>query len=39
LMAQGIIIVAAVIVSSRGGRGKLLGWLAALEEFRSRDQG
>jgi ribose transport system permease protein len=39
LMAQGIIIVAAVIVSSRGGRGKLWGWLAALEEFRSRDQG
>jgi len=34
LMAQGIIIVAAVIVSSRSGRGKLWGWLAALEEER-----
>jgi ribose transport system permease protein len=34
LMVQGIIIVGAVIVSSRNGRGTLWPWLAALEERR-----
>jgi ribose transport system permease protein len=39
LMVQGIIIVAAVIVSSRNGRGPLWRWLATLEESRHRDPG
>jgi ribose transport system permease protein len=37
LMAQGIIIVAAVIVSSRNGRSTLWPWLAALDEDQRRD--
>jgi ribose transport system permease protein len=36
LMAQGIIIVAAVIVSSRGGRRPLWRWLRELEELGNR---
>jgi len=37
LMVQGIIIVAAVTVSSRGNRGALWGWLDSLEESRHAD--
>ncbi len=39
LMAQGIIIVAAVIVSSRSGGRSVWKWLTAIEDMRRRDQG